>query len=125
MRNIQASRGFRSLIAWQKALDLAVAVLDVCDAIPMREGAGVVSQLRRSVVSVPSNIAEGYDRSPAEQLSFLRHARGSLWEAATQLEILARRRRIKSETLTVLLADADEVGRILHGYMSRVATRSS
>jgi four helix bundle protein len=115
MRNIQVSRGFRSLIAWQKAMDLAVAVLDVCDTIPARNGAGVVSQLRRSVVSVPSNIAEGYGRSPAEQLTFLRHARGSLWEAATQLEILARRRRIKTETLTVLLADADEVGRILHG----------
>jgi len=114
-------RGYRSLIAWQKSMDFAVRVLDLCDVIPVRTGAGVVSQLRRSVVSIPSNIAEGYNRPAPEQLLYLRHARGSLWEAATQLEILARRGQLKAETLLALLQDADEIGRILHGYMARVA----
>ena len=114
-------RGYRSLIAWQNSMDFAVHVLDLCDAIPVRTGAGVVSQLRRSVVSIPSNIAEGYDRPAAEQLVYLRHARGSLCEAATQLEILARRGQLKAETLLALLQNADEIGRILHGYMARVA----
>ena len=102
-------------------MDVAVRVLDLCDLLPPRSGAGVVPQLRRSVVSVPSNIAEGYDRPSAEQLVFLRHARGSLWEAATQLEILERRGRLKTETLRSLLDDADEIGRVLRGYMSHVA----
>jgi four helix bundle protein len=101
-------------------MDLAVRVLDLCDVIPPRSGAGVLPQLRRSVVSVPSNVAEGYDRPSAEQLLFLRHARGSLWETATQLEILERRRRLETETLS-LLEDADEIGRVLHGYMKHVA----
>jgi four helix bundle protein len=61
---------------------------------------------------------EGYDRPGPEQLVYLRHARGSLWEAATQLEILARRGQLKAETLLALLQDADEIGRILHGYMA-------
>jgi four helix bundle protein len=120
-RRLRQDRGYRALIAWQKAMDLAVHVLDLCDAIPIRSGAGVVSQLRRAAVSIPSNIAEGHDRPAAEQLVFLRHSRGSLWEAATQLEILERRRRVKAETFLSLLQDADELGRVLHGYMARVA----
>lgn len=63
----------------------------------------------------------GYERPAPEQLAFLRHARGSLWEAATQVEILGRRQRIKNETLIVLLGHADDVGRILHGYMTPAA----
>jgi four helix bundle protein len=120
-RRLRQVRGYRGLTAWQKGMDFAVRVLDLCDAIPVRAGAGVVSQLRRSVVSVPSNIAEGYDRPAAEQSLYLRHARGSLWEAATQVEILDRRGRLKTETLVFLLEDADELGRLLHGYMAHVA----
>jgi four helix bundle protein len=110
-RRMERNRGYRSLIAWQKAMDFAVHVLDLCDWIPTRAGAGVVSQLRRAAMSIPSNIAEGHERPGAEQLVFLRHARGSLWEAATQLEILERRGRLKGETPRSLLQDADEVGR--------------
>lgn len=120
-RSQARNRGYRSLIAWEKSMDFAVRVLDLCDSIPPRAGAGIVPQLRRAVVSVPSNIAEGHDRPGPEQLVFLRHARGSLWEAATQLEILERRGRVKTETLRSLLQDADEIGRILHGYMEHVA----
>src|SRR5262245_60268768 len=107
-KSVSRSLGYRSLIAWEKAMDVAVRVLDLCEVIPPRAGAGVIPQLRRSVVSVPSNIAEGYDRPASEQLVFLRHSRGSLWEAATQLEILERRGRLKTETLASLLEDADD-----------------
>jgi four helix bundle protein len=113
-------RGYRTLIAWQRAMDFAVHVLDACDSLSPQAGAGIVSQLRRSAVSVPSNIAEGHRRSASEQLVFLRHARGSLWEAATQIEILGRRGRLKAEIVLALLREADEVGRILHGYMTRI-----
>ncbi len=61
----------------------------------------------------------------AEQLSFLRHSRGSLWEAATQLELGKRRRLLKVETFVALLADADELGRALHGYMRYVESRDA
>ena len=69
---------------------------------------------------MPLNIAEGHRRPASEQLVFLRHARGSLWEAATQIEILGRRGKLKAETVLALLREADEVGRILHGYMTRI-----
>ena len=112
--------GYRGLIVWQKAMDFADNVLTLCDSISPRRGAGLIPQLRRAAISVPSNIAEGHDRPRAEQLSFLRYARGSLWEAATQLELARRRRLAKAEWLDSLLRDADELGRTLHGYMRHV-----
>jgi four helix bundle protein len=75
--------GFRELIVWQKAIEFADNVLTLCDRVPPRRGAGLVPQLRRAAISVPSNIADGYDRPASEQLVFLRHSRGSLFEAAT------------------------------------------
>lgn len=113
-------RGYRSLIARQRAMDLAVDVLDACDFISPRAGAGIIPQLRRSAVSIPSNIAQGHRRPASEHAVFLRHARGSLWEAATQIEPLGRRRRVSAETARSLLRAADEVGRMLHGYMARI-----
>lgn len=113
-------RGYRGLIVWQKAIEFADRVLTVCDRVPVRSGAGLVPQLRRSAISVPSNIADGYDRPSTDQLHFLRHARGSLWEAATQLELVKRRGLTTTESVLTLMADADELGRTLYGYMRHI-----
>jgi four helix bundle protein len=56
------SRNFQDLIAWQKAMDLVVAVYEVTGMFPAHEQFGLTSQLRRAVVSIPSNIAEGEGR---------------------------------------------------------------
>lgn len=112
---VLSRRGHRGLVAWQRAMDFAVSSLMLCECIPARSGAGLVSQLRRSAVSVPSNIAEGYDRPKSEYASYLRVARGSLREAETQLELLLRLRSAPSEQILTLLQDADELGRIIHG----------
>lgn len=113
--------GHRGLIAWQKAMELAECALILCDAVPRRASIGLVPQLRRAAVSVPSNIAEGYGRPEQEYASYLRIARGSLREAETQIELLFRRGAVKTETALDLLALADELGRILHGLTKRVA----
>jgi four helix bundle protein len=79
---------YRELIAWQKAKKLAVEVCILVRRFPKDELYGLTSQLRRSAISVPSNIAEGQGRlSRGEFLQFLGHARGSLFEVQTQLEI--------------------------------------
>ena len=113
-------RGHRKLIAWEKAMDLAVKVLDLCD-VPVRRGAGIVGQLRRSVVSVPSNIAEGYGRTAGEYTSSLRVARGSLREVDTQLELFLRRGTAKTERLLALLGEVDETGRVPYGLLRSVS----
>jgi four helix bundle protein len=81
-------RTFRDLIAWQKGIDLAVLVYRDTAAMPRDERFGLTMQMRRSAVSVPSNIAEGHGRqSRSDYLRFLRVARGSLSELATQIEL--------------------------------------
>lgn len=79
---------YRDLIVWQRAKSLASEIYKVTESFPPDERFGLVSQLRRAAVSVPSNIAEGQGRlTRGEFVQFLGHARGSLLEIETQLEI--------------------------------------
>ena len=82
---------YRDLIVWQKGIDLSVSVYNVTHSFPQHELYGITNQLRRSAISVPSNIAEGYGRSSnADFVRFLKIASGSLYEMQTQLEICRR-----------------------------------
>ncbi len=104
-------RTFRDLIAWQKAMALAKMVYQATSAMPDSERFGLTSQMRRAVVSIPSNIAEGHGReSRTDYLRFLRMARGSLMEFQTQL-ILAQELRLITvpEQLESLQAETDRV----------------
>lgn len=79
---------FRKLEVWNEAIELAVAVYKLTEDLPAAERFGLVSQMRRSVVSVSSNIAEGAGRgSEPEMRRFLRIAIGSLSEVDSQLEL--------------------------------------
>src|SRR5262249_48947373 len=77
---------FRDLIAWQKAMDLADLVYDVTETFPKREWFGL-AQMRKSVVSIPSNIAEGHRRRTPRYAYHLEVALGSHGELDTQTEI--------------------------------------
>jgi len=79
---------FRDLIVWQKSYALCLLVYRYTRDFPKSEEFGLTSQLRRSAVSVPSNIAEGYNRkSKKEYVQFLYTSSGSLGELQTQLMI--------------------------------------
>jgi four helix bundle protein len=81
-------RSFRDLKVWQKSIQLTVAIYRVTQSFPREELYGLTSQIRRSAVSIPSNIAEGQGRlNTAEFRQFLGIARGSNCELQTQLEI--------------------------------------
>ena len=84
-------KSYRDLLVWQKAMDFAEHVYLVQKTFPAEERYGLCDQLRRAVVSIPSNIAEGRGRDTAKDFShFLTIARGSLNEVATQLELAVR-----------------------------------
>ena len=109
-------RDFRDLIVWQKAMDLAEAVYEVTKDFPRDEQFGLTSQVRRAVVSVASNIAEGQGRTSGNE--FLHHlsiARGSLCEVQTQVMLATRFAYINDDDCQSVLAQADEVGRLLRG----------
>jgi len=93
--------------------------------MPREEIYGLTSQIRRSSVSVPANIAEGYGRDSAgSYVNFLKTAQGSLKELETHL-ILTQRLKLGSfDAATQLLANADAIGRMLRALMRSIENSS-
>jgi four helix bundle protein len=86
-----ATRGYTELVVWQVAMDLVVEVYALVRRLPSEERFALSMQLRRAVVSVPANIAEGEGRGRARELAqYLRIARGSLAEVDTLIRIGVR-----------------------------------
>ena len=116
-------RSHRDLLAWQKAMDLVVAVYDVTRAFPKEELYGLTNQIRRAVVSIPANIAEGQGRrSKAEFRQFLCNSRGSLLELDTHLEIAARLGYFGPDKHRELQGQLYEVARIVNGLLRSLST---
>ena len=109
-------KGYRNLIAWKKAFELALAIYDETSHFPIEERYGITSQIRKAGVSIPSNIAEGEGRkSKREFRHFLFIALGSLMEVETQLLISDSLGYLRPNGAAKLLARAAEVGRLLNG----------
>src|SRR4051794_31863692 len=80
------TRSYKDLVVWQKGIALAKVVYKVTRTFPAEEKFGLIAQMRRAAVSVPSNIAEGQARhTTGEFIQFISHAEGSLAELDTQL----------------------------------------
>jgi four helix bundle protein len=115
---------FRDLIAWQKAMDLAESVYDVTRSFPADERFGLISQLRRCAVSIPSNIAEGHGRlTTRDWQHFLSQARGSAMELETQLLLAARLHFGNESAVMTAVANAQEVARIINGLLNSTRNR--
>jgi four helix bundle protein len=109
-------RGYRDLIAWQKAMSLVTEIYRVTQSFPREELYGLTSQLRRAAVSVPSNLAEGYARNSRNEFRhFIGQARGSLAEIETQVEIAKALGFLTPLVATGLLKKTEELSRILAG----------
>ena len=107
---------YDELIAWQKAMDLVEGVYDSTTCFPKKEAYGLTQQLRRSAVSIPSNIAEGQGRrSTGEFLHHLSIAHGSLRDLETQVLIASRLKLLKDNRSDELLRMCAEVGRLING----------
>ncbi len=79
-------QGFRDLIAWQKAYQLALNIYEVSRDFPKQEQYALTSQMQRSAISISANISEGYERQHRkEYVQFLSIGRGSLGELETYL----------------------------------------
>ena len=110
---------FRELVVWQKAMSLVLQIYKASRAFPKEEYYGPRSQLRRAAVSIPSNIAEGQGRmSRGEFVQFLGHAKGSLAEVETQVEIAKELQFISPEDHKLIIDLASEVGRTLNGLIN-------
>ena len=111
-------RGYKDLIAWQKAMTLVETVYQITGRFPAQERFCLVPQVRRAAISIPSNIAEGHGRrSRADYVRFLDIARASANELETQLLIAVRLRYLAEHVISPAVNLCDEVQRIIKGLI--------
>ncbi|MEN8126262.1 MAG: four helix bundle protein [Planctomycetota bacterium] len=118
MKNVQS---YRDLLVWQKSMTFVTEVYAITSKYPVSEQYGLTSQTRRSAVSIPSNIAEGYGRnSTSDYVRFLRVSRGSLYELQTQLEIAMNLKYISKDEFANTLSRSDEISKMMFGLIRSV-----
>ena len=116
---------FKELIVWQRAMDVARLTYRLCAEFPANERTGLTSQMRRSAVSVPSNIAEGAGRGGNKEFAqFLRIANGSCYELHTQMILAADFGFISPAQLLVAEGQMEEVERLLYTFQAKIDSQS-
>ena len=115
------AKDYKDFIVWQKAIDLSVEVYRLVKLLPKTETYALSDQMRRAVVSIPSNIAEGQGRSSAKDFAnFLGIARGSQKELETQLYICIKIGYFTEEEASTALNLCEEVGKMLNALIMKL-----
>src|ERR1043166_263897 len=114
-------QNYKDLVVWQKGIALAKATYQLTTKFPAEEKFGLVSQMRRGAVSIPSNIAEGQARhTTGEFIQFISHAEGSVAELETQLILSIELAFAKGEGAKPASILLDELRRMLTGLPWKV-----
>ena len=114
-------KSFKDLKIWNKGVKLVEDVYKVCRSFPREEVYGLRSQLRRSAVSIPSNIAEGFARfHNKEYRNFLFISLGSCAELTTQIIIATRLKYVEKDKADTMLSDIDEISRMTMGLIKKL-----
>ena len=118
-------KSYRDLVAWQRSLELVKETYLLTAAFPIGERFGLVSQMDRSAVSIPSNIAEGYGRATTQDyLHFLRIAHGSAYELKTQLVLAEDLGLCGRQASSKVAATLQEAIRLLQGLVAALERRA-
>ena len=118
-------KSYKELIVWQRSMELAKEIFKLTALFPKSELYGIVTQMRRAVISICSNIAEGYGRnSPGEFKQFLGIANGSALELETQLILSKELGYIKQNEFIKLETILTEVLKMLYSMMKKVNVNS-
>jgi len=109
---------YRELIVWQKSMNLAERCYRMTRRFKRDDQLVLGHEIRKSCVSIPSNIAEGFGRHyTPEYIHHLRYSSGSSNELQTQVELTKRVEIVTPTEGDILIADAEEIGRMLHGLI--------
>lgn len=120
-------KDYKKLIVWQKSISLVKMVYEVSKDLPKSEEYGLVSQIKRAVVSIPANIAEANGRnSEGERRQFLGIAQGSSYELETELIILVELKLINENKISEAIVLLDEIQKMLAALIRNLkpATKS-
>ena len=116
---------YKDLLVWQKGIELVKAVYKITQCFPSDERFGIISQMRRAAVSVPSNLAEGQARkSTAEFVQFISHSEGSLAELDTQLIIAVELEYCPKNEANQAFAQITELRRMLNSLRRRLISKT-
>ena len=111
---------YKDLKIWQKSLDLCQIIYSLVKVLPMEERYCLSDQMRRAVISIPSNIAEGEGRgSKKEFIYFLNIARGALCEVESQCIVAERLGLLSKSDITPALALCAEIGRMIRSLIQK------
>jgi four helix bundle protein len=122
--NPNTTRSYKDLVVWQKGIALEKLVYELTENFPSEEKFGLVAQMRRAAVSIPSNVAEAQARhTTGEFIQFISHAEGSLAELDTQLILSVELRFARAENADVASELVSELRRMLNVLRRKLATR--
>jgi len=114
---------FKELKVWKAGIQLSKSIFILTKTFPTDERFGLISQMNRAVVSIPSNIAEGCGRKSDKELhQFLNIALGSAFELETQLIIAREFDYINDETLNTICNLVSEIQKMIYGLQKSLAT---
>lgn len=114
-------KSYRDLIVWQKSMRLVTQIYLITKELPKNELYGLTAQIRRSSISLPSNIAEGYGRnSTNDYIRFLQIACGSLYEVQTQLEICRNLEYLSKDIFNEIYEQSREIERMLNSLIGKL-----
>ncbi len=112
---------YSKLKVWKKAMNLTVEIYCLTKLLPESERFGLIDQMRRAAVSIPSNIAEGYSRcSDKEFIHFLRISRGSVSELETQIMLCERISYLDSTQLELAQSFCIEIDKMLNSLIRKI-----
>jgi four helix bundle protein len=117
-------KSYKDLVVWQKSITLVKLVYQLTRSFPMDEKFGLVSQMRRAAVSVPSNLAEGHARNTTgEFIQFISHAEGSLAELETQIILAVELAFCSSAEAQPLQGLIEEIQKMANALRRSLASR--
>lgn len=117
-----AWESFTQLLLWQKAMELTDEIYSLLRVLPQEERFGLIDQMRRAAISIPSNIAEGHARENKKEFKrFLLIAKGSQAELETQLLICTRQRYLSEEEIEKAISLCHEIGKMCMSLVKRLA----
>jgi four helix bundle protein len=115
-------KSYKDLLIWQKGIEIVVLTYKLVSSFPKDELYALSSQIKRSSVSIPSNIAEGYGRQSTQSyIQFIKIARGSLYELETQLLIAKKLDFISDEKLfSELTNQIIEESKMINSFLNKL-----
>jgi four helix bundle protein len=118
------TQNYKDLVVWQKGIALAKVIYQLTQRLPSAEKFGLIAQMRRAAVSIPSNLAEGQARhTTGEFVQFISHAEGSVAELDTQLILCVELKFCDNAGAAPGLELIDELRRMLNGLRGKLVAR--